>query len=114
MILSEKLKKLRIENELTQKELAKKLKCLDIQISKYESGKVMPSPEILIKIADLFGVTVDYLIRENINELAKDKIADSDLLNQFQKTNSLDNKTKNLIKEVIEAIIIKSQLKQIV
>lgn len=56
------LKQLRKERSLTQAELAKTLELDKSSIAKYESADVTPSPDILIKLADIFGVTVDYLL----------------------------------------------------
>ena len=62
-VFPERLKLLRSEKKLTQKELAEKLGLNNTStISKYESGDAMPSIEIIDKVADLFGVTVDYLM----------------------------------------------------
>ena len=59
----ERLKNLRISQKLTQKELADKLGLTNTStISKYESGETKPSMEIIDKLADLFGVTADYLM----------------------------------------------------
>ena len=58
----EKLKSLRTEMGLTQAELAKKLNVTTSVISYYESQTRTPSPEILIKLADIFHVTTDYLL----------------------------------------------------
>ena len=46
---------LRIEHKLTQEDLAKKLKTAQANVSKWETGKVTPSIEILDKIAKTFG-----------------------------------------------------------
>ncbi len=62
-VFHERLKYLRNSKKLTQKELAEKLGLNNTStISKYESGDATPSFEIIDKIADLFGVSVDYLM----------------------------------------------------
>lgn len=57
-----KLKELRLENGLTQKELAKEINTSNKNIWAYENGKAFPPPELLINIADFFEVTVDELV----------------------------------------------------
>ncbi len=64
-IIATNIIKLRKENKLTQAELAEKLNYSDKAISKWERGESVPDIEILKNLADMFGVTVDYLITEN-------------------------------------------------
>lgn len=61
-LFSERLKDLRNEKELTQRELARLLELSSSTIAMYETGQRMPDPETLQKLADFFNVTVDYLL----------------------------------------------------
>ena len=61
-IISHNLIELRKKNKLTQMELAEKLSFSNKSISKWESGEAIPSVDILLKIADLFGVKLDYFV----------------------------------------------------
>lgn len=58
----ENLKHLRKSRELTQKELGVKVGLSKAVISKYENGMGYPSFDILVRIAQFFGVTTDYLL----------------------------------------------------
>jgi transcriptional regulator with XRE-family HTH domain len=60
---SENLKIFRIEKGLSQKELAEKLYMSKQAVSKYECGTNECMFDTLIDIADLFGITVDELVR---------------------------------------------------
>ncbi len=55
---------LRRQHGMTQLELAEKLNYTDKAVSKWERGDSVPDIAILKQIADLFGVTVDYLLQE--------------------------------------------------
>lgn len=57
-----KLKELREEKGLQQKELAELLNVSKSTISGWEVGRNEPQQEILIKIANVFEVTTDYLL----------------------------------------------------
>ena len=59
---SERLKELRLENRLTQEELAEKFYLNKSSISRYERGQQVPELELLKKIADYFGVGTDFLL----------------------------------------------------
>lgn len=52
----------------TQLTLAEKLQYSDKAVSKWESGASMPDAGVLLAIASLFGVTVDYLLQEDHTE----------------------------------------------
>ena len=63
MIIAGNIGKLRREAGLTQLELAEKLNYSDKAVSKWERGESIPDVGTLKGIADLFSVTVDYLLR---------------------------------------------------
>ena len=61
MCFPKRLKELRLEKGETQNELAKSIEVGRTTISEYESGKIVPKQEGLLKIANHFDVSVDYL-----------------------------------------------------
>ncbi len=66
-MIGERLKKLREERGILQRQLAEMLKLTQQTISLYESNKREPDAETLSKIADFFGVTIDYLLGRTDN-----------------------------------------------
>ncbi len=62
MNIATALKDLRLEANLTQKELAKKLNIGQSTIAQYEKGEREPTVHNLTLYCDFFGVTVDYLL----------------------------------------------------
>ena len=58
----EKLKKLRTEAGYTQADLAKRLNISKAVVSYYELQERTPSPDVLIRLADIFRVSSDYLL----------------------------------------------------
>lgn len=61
-MFSERLKRLRMEKGITQKELADRLHISRSTIAGYESLGKEPDGEKLCALADFFGVSVDYLL----------------------------------------------------
>ena len=57
-----KIRELRKQNNITQKNLCKKLKISQPTLSGYETGKHQPDNDTLSKIADYFKVSIDYLL----------------------------------------------------
>src|SRR5690606_35436184 len=67
MSLGSKIKQLRERNGIQQKDFAKKIGVSNVVLSRYESGERKPDYDTLIKIADFFEVTTDFLLgRETI------------------------------------------------
>lgn len=58
----DKLLELRKLNKLTQKDVAKHLSISQPSYIRYENGTAEPSLENLIKLADLFDVSIDYML----------------------------------------------------
>ena len=64
-----RIKELRTQKKVSQKELAEYLNVTQVQISKYELGKNEPDLETLSKIAKYFDVTIDYILDKEPNDL---------------------------------------------
>jgi len=56
------MREARLKNHLTQEELAKKLNINSVQISRWEKGHKVPRGQTLAEIAQVLGVSVDYLL----------------------------------------------------
>ena len=89
MDISEKLLNLRKAKNLTQEELAEKLDVSRQSVSKWETGQCVPDADKLTVLSDIFGVSVDFLLRPS----------EIDVLTI--KAESLENQQKNLEKELL-------------
>ncbi len=67
-IIAENISELRQANNMTQLELGAKLNYSDKTISKWERAESSPDISVLIELAELFGVTLDYLVTTNHTE----------------------------------------------
>ena len=61
-LFRDRLRELRIQNKMTQREIATYLGITQPSYIRYENGKSEPTLECLVKIADLYDVSVDYLL----------------------------------------------------
>lgn len=80
MKFNEKLIKLRKEMGLSQEELGNKLNVARQTVSKWELGETTPEMDRLIKMSEIFNITLDELIKdknndENINNTNSQKLA---------------------------------------
>lgn len=57
------LKSLRRERKITQKNLAEIFHISQTSVSKYETGEAVPDLELIVKMADFFGVSLDEFIK---------------------------------------------------
>jgi transcriptional regulator with XRE-family HTH domain len=69
MKLKENIRTLRKQRGWTQAELAKKLKIKQYNVSDYEIGRIEPNVNTLIKLANAFDVSLDYLVGRNEEDL---------------------------------------------
>ena len=60
--LNERIKELRIFNQMTQKQVAEHLNVQSVTVQRFEYGERRPSLENLIILADYFNVSLDYLV----------------------------------------------------
>lgn len=61
-ILGERITSLRESRDIKQNYLADRLGLTKFQLNRYEKGNSKPDPDIIVKIADFFDVTTDYLL----------------------------------------------------
>ena len=61
-MLYKRIRDLREDNDLTQRELGLILSCSQRVYSNYERGELDIPTEVLIKLADYYDVSVDYLL----------------------------------------------------
>ena len=62
MDFGNKLKRLRVQAEMTQQQLASQMNVSKSVVSFYERQERMPSPDVLIKLSRIFHVSSDYLL----------------------------------------------------
>jgi len=71
MTLGEKLQRLRKARGMTQEQLAEKVGVSRQSLSGWENDTALPDTANVIALADLFGVTTDYLLREDAPQPAR-------------------------------------------
>jgi len=107
---AQRLKKLRIDHNMTQEEFAERLSVSRQAVSKYESGEGYPEIEKLILISRMFRVSIDYLLGEtdeyNVKQITKElQIASDEILNVVSEKTGLrkedilgKSRDKNIVK----------------
>ena len=67
MILAEKIITLRKRMNWSQEELAEKLNISRQSVSKWEVGATIPDLDKILKMSELFGVSTDYLLKDEMD-----------------------------------------------
>ena len=93
MNMGEKLKSLRIEKKLTQKQVADRIGLAISAVSSYESGTRYPSYDVLVKLARIFHVSTDYLLgMTDIRNIDVTGLSDNEIELVSQLVDTLRNK----------------------
>ena len=106
MILAEKISEGRKKNGWSQEELAEKLSVSRQSVSKWESGQSVPDLNRILEMARIFGVTTDYLL--------KDEIEEAENVDGFKSTESSKKLRKVTTEEADEFLRIKTKTSPII
>ncbi len=110
--LPDKLKKLRQGRGLSQGQLGNKLGVNVQLISKYERGVVCPPTNMVVKIASVFDVSLDYLLRDEAN-VAINKIRSRELLKHIEEIEQLPEEDQQVLTSLLDAFIKKYKFEQL-
>ncbi len=102
-----KIKELRLEKGITQKQLANEIKSTDKNIWAYENSVALPTLDTLTKLADFFEVSTDYLLgRSNdigvINSNANLTTDETEILTLYRQMSFQD---KNQLRGFAKALV---------
>jgi len=109
---SENLKKLRVQKDISQEELAKAAGVHVTHISRYERGISAPSLDVAQKIAKKLDIFIDELVHGDSTAKMEQVIKDRDLLNMFKKAQILNDKQKDCMKEFLSAFLLKADVQK--
>ena len=91
---------LRRQKNWSQEELASQIDASRIMIGKYERNENTPSVDVLLRLANAFGVSVDYILGEGINAAY-----DKEMMKRLEAVEELPPQEKNRIFHYIDLII---------
>ncbi len=106
--LGKRIKQLRKDKQLTQKQLAKEIGSSPGQLNKYESGLNTPPIDKLLMLAEVFGCSLDYLVvGQSIGEAP---VSNQRLAMRFKQLDELNTKEKEVVIKMLDAMITTSRL----
>lgn len=104
--MNNRFKEVRKRMKLNQKAIADILSVTNATYSRYEAGIMQPDPPTLCKIADIFGVSIDYLLfRTDIPDLIREypeQITSEQGIEYIRMYRSLDQRGKKAVNDTLE------------
>jgi len=111
--LAERLRELRKQKGLSQTELGERVEIHYAHIGRYERGVSRPGADTLKRLADALGVSGDYLLEGAVEEAARARFEDRELLQQFQEIEKLPEEDKAVVKRLLDVFLTKRQLQEL-
>ena len=113
MTLGNRIQQLRKKKNITQATLAKQIDISLPQLVRYETKEVQPTADTLRKIANVFGVSIDFIVNGDIDEKAQNILKDSKLLQYFKAIEQMNEEDKMVVTKLIDAFITKKQIQKL-
>ncbi len=113
-VLHSRLRQLRKENNWTQADLAHKMLIEVKMVSNYETGKVMPSADTLLKISAVFDVSIDYLLKEKAVKRPVESGLKGGFLDKIYEIENLPDKDREVVEHIVDALIARNKVKDLV
>lgn len=110
MALAERVKHMRNEHGWSQGDLAERIGADPAQISRYENGRITPSADALIRLAETFDVSCDYLLLDDAPRRPFRSPEDS-LGDRLAALGELGDRDRELVLSFIDALVTKTRLK---
>jgi transcriptional regulator with XRE-family HTH domain len=101
--LGARLRELREERGLSQRELGSRLGILQSKLSKYESGTHQPSLRTLLRMANLFAVSTDYLLTGTGTPAPP--LRDERLLDRFRRLGAGGEELRSIVLSILDAMV---------
>jgi transcriptional regulator with XRE-family HTH domain len=112
MALADRVRALRAERGWSQTDLAARITAAPAQVSRYESGRTAPSADTVIRLAETFGVSCDYLLVDDAPRRPF-RSAEDILGDRLATIAELDPSDRALVLSFIDALVTKTRLKRL-
>ncbi len=110
MALGDRIRELRNEHDWSQAELGQRISTDSQRISRYETGKITPSLDALIRLAEALDVSCDYLLIDGAprRPLSTTDAAIAERLNQLA---TLDPNDRDAVLQILDGLITKNRVR---
>ena len=112
MSLPERIRALRTENSWSQGQLADRIGAEQAQVSRYESGRAVPSLATIVRLAETFGVSTDYLLVDDAPRRPFRSPEDA-LGDQLATITELSDTDRAMLLSFLDALVTRTRLKHL-
>ena len=112
-MLGQRIKQLRKDKGLTQKELAKRIELSHAQLNKYESGFNAPPIDRLVSLAETLDTSLDYLILGDEKE-QQPPIHNTRLVQRLKVIEGFESEDRETVIKLLDAMIAKHNMESTV
>ena len=112
MAFADRVRALRAERGWSQTDLAERIAAAPAQISRYESGRTAPSADTVVRLAEVFGISCDYLLVDDAPRRAF-RSAEDVLGDRLASVAELADDDRALVLSFIDALVTKTRLKRL-
>ena len=109
--LGDRLQQLRKMANLTQSEFARKISISHTQVTRYEKG-TLPPADVLDRMANVFGVSIDFIVRGDKDNYVNTTLNDTELVNQYKEVAELPKEEKSIVLKFVGAFVRDFKTKQ--
>lgn len=103
-LLGQRLLRLRMLHGETQEQVAERAGVSYVSLSRYENGQRMPKMDILMKLADHYGISVDELMREETKKEAAERGNREKIMTLFEAIHDLTDEEADFLLSAIAGI----------
>ncbi|EMM79346.1 helix-turn-helix domain-containing protein [Leptospira interrogans] len=114
LLIVENIKRLRKQKGWSQADLAEKTQSTLSHINKLETGKYLPSLDNLIKIANAFDVSLDYLVSEEVGNYEEVNTDGKSFFQKLKLIDTLDLEDKKALTRIIDSMLTKKKILNLV
>lgn len=104
--IGENIRKIRIEKELTQKELAKKSGVSLSALNKYEREDRIPKIDAIEKLSDALNIQIDYLLGNSEFKKIGSQIMLDDIKHLIEKTDNSNEEFSKLVTNIVDTMFL--------
>jgi transcriptional regulator with XRE-family HTH domain len=110
--LPERIRTLRTEHSWSQGQLAEHIDAEQAQVSRYESGRAVPSLATIVRLAEAFGVCTDYLLVDDAPRRPF-RSAEDALGDQLATIAELSDDDRAMLLSFLDALVTRTRLKRL-
>ena len=103
--ISDRVTQIRKQKGLTQNELAERVGISKAQMSRYIAKGVQPPANVLAKMADELGVSMDFLLNGNTDDKAASSLSHAEVIQQYKEVDQLPVDERKTVIKVVAALL---------